>query len=44
MPAIDFPNSPTVGQIFTAANRVWQWNSYAWIAVGSSSLIDGGTA
>lgn len=28
--AIDFPNSPTVGQTFTVGNRVWEWDGTAW--------------
>lgn len=30
MPAIDFPNSPTLGQTFTAGNRTWTWDGTAW--------------
>ena len=35
MAAIDFPNSPTVGQLFGAQNSVtYQWNGTLWQAVG----------
>ena len=27
---IQFPDSPTVNQLFTAANKTWAWNGYAW--------------
>lgn len=27
---IQFPDSPTVNQLFTAANKTWVWNGYAW--------------
>ena len=30
MAAIDFPNSPTVGQSFTAAGRTWIWDGTVW--------------
>lgn len=28
--AIDFPNSPTVGQNYTVGNRTWQWDGTSW--------------
>lgn len=28
--AIDFPNSPTIGQSFTVGNRTWIWDGTAW--------------
>lgn len=28
--AIDFPDAPTVGQLFTAAGLTWQWNGSYW--------------
>ncbi len=36
--AISFPASPTNGQIYAEANRVWQWESASnrWNAYGSS--------
>lgn len=30
MPAIDFPNTPTVGQQFTSGNTTWQWDGISW--------------
>lgn len=38
MAAIDFPNSPTVGQTFTAGTSQYKWNGTAWIANGSASV------
>lgn len=34
--AIDFPNSPTVGQIYTVGNKSWQWDGTTWLAYGAS--------
>ncbi len=31
MTAIDFPNDPTVGQVFEAAGRYWEWNGTTWV-------------
>lgn len=33
--ALDFPNSPTVGQQYTAATRTWTWNGTSWGIVAS---------
>ena len=33
MSAIDFPNSPTVGQTFSAGGNVWQWTGTVWQVV-----------
>jgi len=30
MPAIDFPNSPTLNQQFTSGNTTWEWNGTTW--------------
>lgn len=30
MPAIDFPNSPTVGETFSASGKTWTWNGSIW--------------
>lgn len=43
MAAIDFPNSPTVNQVFTAAGKSWIWNGSCWSSQ-TSQTIDGGTA
>lgn len=33
MTVINFPNSPTTGQIFVAGDRKWQWDGGKWISV-----------
>jgi hypothetical protein len=33
MPAIDFPNSPSVNDQFTAAGKTWVWTGTSWDAV-----------
>ena len=33
---INFPDSPTLNQTYTYANKTWQWNGYAWDLVGLS--------
>jgi hypothetical protein len=35
MPAIDFPNSPALNDLFTSGDRTWKWNGYAWEAFGT---------
>lgn len=35
MPAIDFPNNPSLNQEFTSGNRTWIWNGVAWEAYGT---------
>ena len=32
MPAITFPSSPYVNQIFTVGSKSWQWDGYVWAA------------
>jgi hypothetical protein len=34
MPAIDFPNSPTVGQLFTVGDVTWEWTGSVWEGLG----------
>jgi hypothetical protein len=34
---IDFPNSPTVGQVFSSGAASWTWDGTKWAAVGSST-------
>lgn len=34
--AIDFPNSPTVGQVFTSGDKSWIWDGTVWKAYGAS--------
>lgn len=38
MAAIDFPDSPTVGDIFVAGNSSYQWTGTAWIANNLGAL------
>ena len=33
---LDFPNSPSVGQVFTSGNSSWLWDGTKWVAAGSS--------
>tara|TARA_Y100001949_G_scaffold41917_1_gene34215 strand:+ start:866 stop:1762 length:897 start_codon:yes stop_codon:yes gene_type:complete len=40
--AINFPNSPTLGDIHQIADRVWQWDGEKWKATGTTSSIFGG--
>jgi hypothetical protein len=37
--AIDFPNSPTAGDLYTAGGKTWQWNSTYWSAYGTSPVL-----
>jgi hypothetical protein len=41
-PMIDFPSSPSVGQIFTAAGASWRWDGAKWVAYGGGSSGDVG--
>lgn len=36
MPAIDFPNSPTVGQLFTVGDTTWEWTGTVWKGIGTA--------
>ena len=38
--ALDFPNSPTLGQVYTAANKSWTWDGYKWIITQYDNAID----
>jgi len=31
--AMDFPNTPTIGQVYTQGNRSWSWDGVAWVGV-----------
>lgn len=37
--AINFPSSPTVGDIYTYAGRSWQWNGEGWQAYPGPALV-----
>ena len=36
MTAIDFPNSPTVGQLFTVGDVTWEWTGAVWQGLGTA--------
>ncbi len=40
MPAINFPDSPTSGQVFTAANKSWTWDGTKWIVTQYDNGLD----
>jgi hypothetical protein len=44
MAAIDFPNSPTVGDQHIVGDKVWQWDGSVWDGVPNAikALLDGG--
>ena len=35
MAAIDFPNTPTVGQTFTVGATTWKWDGTTWKSLGT---------
>lgn len=35
---LDFPTSPSLGQVYTLDNRSWQWNGSAWKLLATSSI------
>jgi len=37
MAALDFPNSPTTNQLFTAAGVTWKWDGVKWVAQPSGA-------
>jgi hypothetical protein len=43
--AMDFPASPSVGQIFTVDAKTWTWDGTSWNAVGNNTTFQahGGT-
>lgn len=38
--AINFPNTPTIGDTFTAAGRQWTWGGSSWDSVGTQLAAD----
>ncbi len=38
MAAIDFPNSPTVNQVFTAGTSTYKWTGVAWVSNNLGSI------
>lgn len=34
--AFNFPNSPTLNQIYAASGKTWKWNGYAWAVVDAN--------
>ena len=37
MSTLNFPNSPTVGDIHTVGDKSWQWNGFAWQVVRTNT-------
>lgn len=35
---IDFPNSPTPNQQFTASGKTWMWNGFAWNSITTTTI------
>jgi hypothetical protein len=40
VPAINFPDSPTSGQVFTAANKSWTYDGSKWIITQYDNGLD----
>ena len=36
MTAINFPDSPTVGQLFTVGDITWEWTGTVWQGLGTA--------
>jgi len=39
MPAINFPSSPAVSQIYSVNNKSWQWNGTSWISLATQGAV-----
>ena len=39
MAALDFPNSPSVNDIYSANGKQWQWNGTKWVSLESSIVV-----
>ncbi len=43
--AIDFPNSPTLNQMFFSSGRTWKWTGTRWeIVIVNADTLEGYTA
>jgi hypothetical protein len=44
MTAIDFPDTPTVGDLYTVGSITWKWDGITWksLAVSPPQNLDGG--
>ena len=42
MAAIDFPNSPTTGQVYTVNGKSWRYNGTYWVVEATESIGSGG--
>ena len=43
MAALDFPNNPTLNEVFTSGNTSWKWNGTVWNVVRSTAGATGPT-
>ena len=39
MPALDFPASPTLNQVYTANGKSWIWNGNSWNPYNTNAAI-----
>lgn len=37
--AINFPNSPTTNEVFSAGGRTWKWDGTTWLSVGGELVV-----
>ena len=37
--AINFPDSPTLNQVFSAGGRTWKWDGTTWVSVGAELVV-----
>jgi hypothetical protein len=37
--AINFPDSPTLNQVFSAGGRTWRWDGTTWVSVGAELVV-----
>ena len=44
MTTLNFPDSPSVGDLYTLNGRTWKWNGIAWISASVSEIevVSGG--